>query len=156
MAIDTACSSSLVAIHEACQSLKNKECEIALAGGVCILTTPSMHIMTSKAGMLSPEGLCKTFDNAANGMVPAEGVGILLLKPLHEALKNNDRVYGIIRGSGINQDGATQGITAPSIKSQMSLARDIYEQYDIHPRDISYVEAHGTGTKLGDPLRFKL
>ncbi len=152
IAIDTACSSSLVALHQACQSLREGECEMALAGGVCILTTPKLHIMTSYAGMLSFDGKCKTFGNQADGFVPAEGVGVVVLKPLAKALLDKDQIYGVIKGSGINQDGATNGITAPSARSQEQLQKSIYKKYEINPRDISYVEAHGTGTKLGDPI----
>ncbi len=152
IAIDTACSSSLVAIHQACQSLWEGESEIALAGGVCVLTTPKMHIMTSKAGMLSADGKCKTFDNSADGFVPAEGVGVVLLKPLAKAIEDNDYIYGVIKGSGINQDGKTNGITAPSVNSQIALEQDVYRHFSIDPKDITYVETHGTGTKLGDPI----
>ena len=90
---------------------------MALAGGVCVMTTPSMHIMTSQSGMLSPEGKCKTFDNSADGFVPAEGVGVVALKSLSTALADGDQIYGVIKGSAVNQDGATNGITAPSVRS---------------------------------------
>jgi amino acid adenylation domain-containing protein/thioester reductase-like protein len=152
IAIDTACSSSLVAVHEACKSIIQGECEMALAGGVCVLNTPNMHIMTSQAGMLSAEGKCKTFDNTADGFVPAEGVGVIVLKRLDKALADGDRIHAVIKGSGVNQDGATNGITAPSARSQEQLVKQVYEKYHINPSDISYVEAHGTGTKLGDPI----
>ena len=152
LAIDTACSSSLVAVHEACRSIIDGESEIALAGGVCVMTTPMMHIMTSNMGMLSHDGRCKTFDNGADGFVPAEGVGVLVLKPISKAVMDGDYIYGVIRGSSINQDGATNGITAPSGESQKSLELGVYKKYGINPETISYVEAHGTGTKLGDPL----
>jgi acyl transferase domain-containing protein/surfactin synthase thioesterase subunit/enoyl-CoA hydratase/carnithine racemase len=152
VAIDTACSSSLVAIHQACQSIWTGESDMALAGGVCILTTSEMHIMTSKAGMLSHDGQCKTFDNSADGFVPGEGVGVILLKPLHKAILDKDIIHGVIKGSGINQDGKTNGITAPCSKSQTELELDVYKRFNINPQTISYVEAHGTGTKLGDPI----
>ncbi|MCP3942315.1 MAG: type I polyketide synthase, partial [Desulfobacteraceae bacterium] len=152
IATDTACSSSLVAIHQGCQSIINGESEMALAGGVCIMATPGMYIMTSKAGMLSPTGKCRTFDNSADGFVPGEGVGVLVLKSLEKAIADRDFIYGVIKGSGINQDGKTNGITAPSGKSQVKLENEIYERYGINPGSISYVEAHGTGTKLGDPI----
>lgn len=150
--VDTACSSSLVALHQACQSIWMGESEMALAGGVFIASTPEMHIMTSKAGMLSPEGRCKTFDDAADGFVPGEAIGIVLLKPLAQALQDNDIIYAVIKGSGVNQDGKTNGITAPSAKSQTELLLDIYKRFHIDPATINYVEAHGTGTKLGDPI----
>ena len=153
LAIDTACSSSLVAIAEACNSLIFQQTsDLALAGGVCVLAGPSMHIMTSKAGMLSPNGRCFTFDQRADGFVPGEGVGVVLLKRLTDATRDRDQIYGVIRGWGINQDGATNGITAPSVDSQIQLEKDVYERFGINPETISIVEAHGTGTKLGDPI----
>lgn len=152
LAIDTACSSSLVALSEACNSLILGTSDMALAGGVCVMAGPSMHIMTSKAGMLSPDGRCYSFDNRANGFVPGEGVGVVLLKRLSEALKDNDRIYGLIVGWGINQDGKTNGITAPSVNSQIELEKDVYKRFECDPGTISLVEAHGTGTKLGDPV----
>ncbi|MBZ9609901.1 SDR family NAD(P)-dependent oxidoreductase [Clostridium estertheticum] len=152
MAIDTACSSSLVAIAEACNNLILKTSDLALAGGVCVLTGPSIHITTSKAGMLSLDGKCFTFDNRANGFVPGEGVGVILLKRLSDAIRDNDSIYGVIRGWGVNQDGKTNGITAPSVNSQINLEKDVYQRFGINPETISMVEAHGTGTKLGDPI----
>ncbi|WP_186785898.1 type I polyketide synthase [Paenibacillus agilis] len=152
LAIDTSCSASLVAIAEACNSLKLGDSDLALAGGVCVLTNPEMHIMTSKAGMLSPDGRCFTFDNRANGFVPGEGVGVILLKRLADAVRDEDLIYGVIRGWGMNQDGRTNGITAPSGQSQSELERDVYERFGIDPESITMVETHGTGTKLGDPI----
>lgn len=152
LAIDTSCSASLVAIAEACNSLKLGDSDLALAGGVCVLATPAMHIMTSKAGMLSPDGRCFTFDNRANGFVPGEGVGVVVLKRLADAERDQDLIYGVIRGWGMNQDGRTNGITAPSSQSQADLERDVYQRFHIHPESISMVEAHGTGTRLGDPI----
>ncbi|MCP5004444.1 MAG: zinc-binding dehydrogenase, partial [Planctomycetes bacterium] len=152
LSIDTACSSSLVAIAEACSSLVNRTSDLALAGGVCVLTGPSMHIMTSQSGMLSRDGRCFTFDARANGFVPGEGVGVLLLKRLDDAVRDKDPIHGIIRGWGVNQDGKTNGITAPSVNSQILLEKDVYERFGIDPASISLVEAHGTGTKLGDPV----
>ena len=118
VALDTACSSSLVAIHLACQSLWIRETECALAGGVFIQFTPGFYIMANRAGMLSPSGRCFTFDDRADGFVPGEGVGVVMLKRLDDAITDSDHIYGAIRGSGINQDGNTNGITAPSAKSQ--------------------------------------
>lgn len=152
IAMDTACSSSLVAIHQACQSIINGDSEMALAGGVCLLTTEELFIMAGKAGMLSPTGRCRTFDNSADGFVAGEGVGVLLLKPLKKAIEDGDCIHGVIKGGGINQDGKTNGITAPSAKSQIKLEKEVYNRYGINPESISYVEAHGTGTKLGDPI----
>ncbi|TQS00534.1 SDR family NAD(P)-dependent oxidoreductase [Paenibacillus ottowii] len=152
LAIDTACSSSLVAIAEACNSLVLETSDLALAGGVMIMAGPGMHVMTSKAGMLSKDGRCFTFDARANGFVPGEGVGVILLKRLSDAIRDKDSIYGVIRGWGMNQDGKTNGITAPSVNSQISLEREVYRRFNIHPETISMVEAHGTGTKLGDPI----
>lgn len=155
ISVDTACSSSLVAMHQACQSIRLGESETALAGGVYVMTTEQMHIMTSKAGMLSETGQCYTFDNRANGFVPGEAVGVLMLKSLEAAQRDGDRIYGVIKGSGTNQDGRTNGITAPSFESQTRLQTDVYDRFNIHPETITYVEAHGTGTKLGDPIEMK-
>ncbi|WAT23108.1 SDR family NAD(P)-dependent oxidoreductase [Bacillus halotolerans] len=153
--IDTACSSSLVGTHLARQALVNKEIDMALVGGVTLYLTPESYISMCEAGMLSPDGQCKAFDNGANGFVPGEGAGALVLKRLKDAEADRDHIYGVIIGSGINQDGKTNGITAPSVKSQMDLERDIYETYGIHPESISYVEMHGTGTKQGDPIELE-
>ena len=103
-------------------------------------------------GMLSPSGKCKTFDDHADGFVPGEGAGAILLKRLADAERDGDQIYGVIKGIGINQDGATNGITAPSVNAQIELMEDVYQRYGIDPSTISYVEAHGTGTRLGDPI----
>jgi acyl transferase domain-containing protein len=152
LAVDTACSSSLVSIHLACESLLSGTCEIAIAGGAALMTTPVFHVLASKAGMLSGSDRCKTFDNAADGFVPGEGVGAVVLKPLAAALRDNDQIYAVIKGSAINQDGRTNGITAPSAPSQTALEREVYDRCGIDPDTLSYIEAHGTGTKLGDPI----
>jgi 3-oxoacyl-(acyl-carrier-protein) synthase/acyl carrier protein len=152
LAIDTACSSSLVAINEACNYLQLGKVDLALAGGVTVLAGPGLHIMTSKAGMLSPQGRCFTFDNKADGFVPGEGVGVVLLKNLARALEDGDPIHGVIRGWGVNQDGKTNGITAPSPGSQIQLQKQVYEEFGLSPDTITLVEAHGTGTKLGDPI----
>lgn len=152
MSINTACSGSLVAIHLAVQSILSGDCNIALAGGVYLQTEADLHVQTSKAGMLSEDGRCKAFDQSGNGFVPAEGVGVVLLKKLSEAERDGDHIYGVIRGSKINQDGSTNGITAPSADSQKNLEINCYEDFNINPSEISYVECHGTGTKLGDPI----
>ncbi len=153
--VDTACSSSLVSIHIACQALLNREIDMALAGGVSLYLVPESYIGMCQAGMLSPQGQCKTFDNAANGFVPGEGVGAVVLKRLKDAERDNDFIYGVIVGSGINQDGKTNGITAPSVNSQIELERDLYTRYNIDPESINYIETHGTGTKLGDPIELE-
>jgi acyl transferase domain-containing protein/NADPH:quinone reductase-like Zn-dependent oxidoreductase/acyl carrier protein/SAM-dependent methyltransferase len=155
VAIDTACSSSLVAIHIACQGLRAGETDLALAGGVSIQSTHQFHVSATSAGMLSPSGRCHTFDDRADGFVPGEGVGVVVLKRLSHALADGDHVYGVIRGSAINQDGATNGITAPSALSQERLETEVYEKFGVDPAQIQMVEAHGTGTKLGDPIEYR-
>lgn len=154
VAIDTACSSSLTAIHMACESIRNGENKLALAGGVALMLTPGGHILTSQVGMQSKTGKCATFDIAADGTVFSEGCGVVFLKALPEAIKDNDHILGVIKASGINQDGKTNGITAPSSLSQSRLLTQIYERYNINPKKIGYVEAHGTGTPMGDPIEF--
>lgn len=155
LSINTACSSSGVAIHLACESIKNNECDMALAGGICAFSRPDFYQHASKFNMLSPTGKCSPFDNEANGFVPAEAVGVLVLKRLKDAIKDNDNIYGVIVGSGINQDGKTNGIMAPNSLSQEELITSIYKKYNINSENISYIEAHGTGTKLGDPIEFE-
>ncbi|WP_158945017.1 SDR family NAD(P)-dependent oxidoreductase [Granulicella sp. S190] len=152
--IDSACSSSLVAMHLACQSLWRGEIDLALAGGVSMECTPDFYIAANRAGMLSPSGRCRTFDNRADGFVPGEGCGVLVLKRLSRALADRDHIHGTIRASGVNQDGATNGITAPSMLSQEQLISHVYEISGIHPEEIQMVETHGTGTKLGDPIEY--
>ncbi|WP_157906712.1 SDR family NAD(P)-dependent oxidoreductase [Sorangium cellulosum] len=153
--VDTACSSALVATHLACQGLWNHETEMALAGGAFLQTTPGFYLLAGRAGMLSPSGRCYTFDARADGFVPGEGVGVVLLKRLCDAIADGDHIHGVICGSGVNQDGNTNGITAPSALSQERLERQVYDTFGIHAESIQLVEAHGTGTKLGDPVEFR-
>jgi len=153
--IDTACSSSLVAIHLACQALLNREIDLGLAGGVSLYLIAESYLGMCRAGMLAHDGQCKTFDNGADGFVPGEGVGSLVLKRLSDAERDGDSIHGVIIGSGINQDGKTNGITAPSVNSQIELLRDVYRRYAIDASSIDYVETHGTGTKLGDPIELE-
>lgn len=153
--IDTACSSSLVAIHLACESIRRQESTMALAGGVFLMSTPEFQVLSSQSGMLSSNGTCNTFDDSAGGMVLGEGVGTLLLKSLNEAIRDRNIIHGVIKGSAINQSGATNGIAAPSVRSQKELLVEAYTNASISPATISYVEAHGTGTKLGDSIEFK-
>ncbi len=155
VSIDTACSSSLVALHLAVQSLWLGETDVALAGGVFVQSSPNFYLLAGRSGMLSASGRCHTFDAQADGFVPAEGVGVVVLRRLADALADGDHIHGVIRGSGINQDGATNGITAPSAQSQEQLERAIYETFSIDPGRIQMVEAHGTGTELGDPIEFQ-
>ena len=152
LAIDTACSSSLVAIAAACDSLAFGGSELALAGGVYVGAGPAMHIMTAQSGMLSADGKCHTFDQQANGFVPGEAVGVVVLKRLADAERDGDIIHAVIRGWGVNQDGRTNGITAPNPESQARLLKDVYRRHRIDPAEIQLVEAHGTGTPLGDPI----
>ncbi len=152
LALDTACSSALVAVHYAARSIRDGECALALAGGVSLMLTPQMHLMTAASGMLAADGRCKTFDDGADGFVPGEGVGVVVLKRLDQALADGDRIYGVIAGSAVNQDGRTSSITAPSAASQAKLEGSLYRSAGIDAGRIGYVEAHGTGTRLGDPI----
>jgi acyl transferase domain-containing protein len=152
VSIDTACSSSLVAIHLACQSLRFGECRTALAGGVTLHLTPEHYVAMAKLGMLSPDGRCKTFDAGANGFVPGEGCGIIVLKRLADALADGDRIHAIIRGTATTQDGRTSVLTAPNGLAQQAVMRAALDNARVAPEQITYVEAHGTGTALGDPI----
>jgi len=154
IAIDTACSSSLVAIHLACQGLWSGETEMALAGGVFLQPTPGFYQVANHAGMLSPDGKCYSFDSRANGFVPGEGVGVVVLKRLRDALADGDHIHGVIAGSGINQDGKSNGLIAPNGRAQERLERSVYERFKINPETIQVVEAHGTGTLLGDSIEY--
>ncbi len=155
ISIDSACSSSLVAMDLGCSSLQRGDADIVISGAVTIMNTANFYTLASKAGMLSPDGTCYTFDNRANGFVPGEGVGVVIMKRLEDAERDGDHIYGVIKGSMTNQDGATNGIFAPSALSQQELEQDLYKKFNIHPETISYVEAHGTGTGLGDPIEFE-
>lgn len=152
MTIDTACSSSLVCIHMACESLRRGECSTALAGGVMLVLSPEYALIETKAGFLSPDGTCKSFDNEANGYVRSEGAGIILLKRLEDAILDGDSIDAVILGSGVNQDGHSEGITNPSVDAQVSLMENVCKEYNIKPEEIGFVEAHGTGTAVGDPI----
>ncbi|OGV44123.1 MAG: hypothetical protein A3F46_10645 [Legionellales bacterium RIFCSPHIGHO2_12_FULL_42_9] len=152
LSIDTACSSSLVAVHYACQSLKNREIDYALAGGVNILLNPESNITLCKARALSPEGQCKTFDDTADGFVRSEGSGVVFLKRLADALRDKDHVLAVIKGSAVNSDGKCAGLTVPNGKSQEDVMLKALQQSQLSSSDISYIEAHGTGTPLGDPI----
>ncbi|WP_019606237.1 type I polyketide synthase [Teredinibacter turnerae] len=150
--IDTACSSSLIAIHQAAQCLRNQECGLALVGGVNLILDPVTSIIFSKANMLAPDGRCKTFDAAADGYVRGEGCGVLVLKRLRDAHADNDRILAVVRGSALNQDGHSQGLTAPNEKAQVEVLKSALKAAQLTPADIDYIEAHGTGTSLGDPI----
>lgn len=150
VSMDTACSSSLVAAHYACRSIWNGECDQAIAGGVNVMSRPEFFIGLCKGRFLSEHCRCSTFDEQAGGYVRGEGAGVVILKPLSRALADNDRIYALIRSSGVNQDGQTAGITVPNPDSQEALINKVCAGAGVSPCDIYYVEAHGTGTQVGD------
>jgi acyl transferase domain-containing protein len=152
LSIDTACSSSLVAVHLACQSLRNHECNLALAGGVNLILSPKLTIAFSQAQMMAPDGRCKTFDARADGYVRGEGCGVVALKRLSDALKDGNRVLAVIRGSAVSQDGRSNGLTAPNGLAQQSVIHEALRNAKVNPEQVSYIEVHGTGTALGDPI----
>jgi amino acid adenylation domain-containing protein len=153
MTIQTACSTSLVAVHMACQGLLRYECDMALAGGASIVVPQKGGYLYEEEGILSPDGHCRAFDADARGTVAGSGVGIVALKRLSDALTDGDTIYAVIRGSAINNDGATKvGYTAPSIKGQVNVIAEAMAMAGVEPESISYVETHGTGTALGDPI----
>ncbi len=152
MVVNTGCSSSATAIHLACDSLRNRDSQIAIAGGVFATMDQAMLRPIFEAGMLSPTGQCHSFDESGNGTVLSEGVGIVVLKRLSDAVVAGDAIYGVIKGIGVNQDGTCNGVTAPNGSAQEELISDVYERHGINPEEITYVETHGTATKLGDPV----
>ncbi len=152
LAVDTACSSSLVAVHLAARSLQSGESDLALAGGVNLMLSPDWTVSFTKTGFLSPDGLCKTFDESANGYVRGEGCGCVVLKRLTDARRDGDPVIAVIRGSAVNQDGRSNGLTAPSGPRQADVIREALADAGVSAGAIGLVEAHGTGTPLGDPI----
>jgi acyl transferase domain-containing protein/acyl carrier protein len=154
MAIDTACSSSLVAVHQACRSLRDQECDFAIAGGVNLLQSPHLQLVLERAGILSPTRRCRTFDAAADGYVRGEGCGLIVLKRLSDAQRDGDDVLALIRATGVNQDGRSNGLTAPNPEAQQRLIGQVLGQAKLTPGVVGYIEAHGTGTPLGDPIEF--
>ena len=152
VALDTACSSSLVATHLACQSIRGGDCDMALVGGVNLMLIPETTLSMARLGALAPDGRCKTFDARADGYVRGEGAGVVVLKPLSAALDDDDPILGVIRGSAVNNDGRTNGLTAPNRQAQVRVLRRAYAAADVPPSSVAYVEAHGTGTRLGDPI----
>ncbi|MBE9077337.1 type I polyketide synthase [Romeria aff. gracilis LEGE 07310] len=155
MAVDTACSSSLVSVHLACQSLRSRECNLAMAAGVNLILTPVGTINECQARMLAPDGHCKTFDAQADGYARGEGCGVVMLKRLSDAEADGDRILAVIRGSAVNQDGRSGGLTVPNGPSQQTVIRRALENGGVKPEEVSYVEAHGTGTALGDPIELR-
>ena len=152
MAIDTACSSSLVAIHQAIGGLQRNEAELAIAGGVHVFLLGRPLELRANAGMLSPTGQCWAFDASADGFVCGEGCGLVVLKLLSKAEADGDRIWGVIRGTSVNQDGASQGLTVPSAPSQQMAIIEALARAGVRPSDMDYLEAHGTGTVVGDPI----
>ncbi|WP_338866154.1 type I polyketide synthase [Myxococcus stipitatus] len=155
MAIDTACSSSLVALHTACQSLRNRDCDLALAAGVNLMLSPEGAIALSSSRGLAPDGRCKTFDAAADGFVRAEGVAVVVLKRLSQAQADGDEILALIAGSCVNQDGASSGLMVPNGPAQELVIRQALSNAGLAPSQISFIEAHGTGTSLGDPIELQ-
>jgi len=152
MEVDTACSSSLLATHLACQSLHNQECNLALAGGVSISLSPAETIGLCRTGALAVDGRCKTFDAKADGFGQGEGCGIVVLKRLSDAVKDGDNILALIRGSAVNHDGRSNGLTVPNGLAQEALLRQALTNAAVEPEQIQYIETHGTGTSLGDPI----
>ena len=152
ISMDTACSSSLSVVHSACQSLRTGECDLALAGGVTLHLLPGHYVGLAKLGMLSPSGRCKVFDASADGFVPSDGCGMLALKRLADALADGDRIYAVIRGTALNQDGRTNVLTAPNGLAQQAVIRAALHNAQVRPSEVTFIETHGTGTALGDPI----
>lgn len=156
LAIDTTCSSSLVAIHLACESLKNDESEMALACGVSLTLEPAMNFFASRLHALAKDGLCKTFDDSADGLVRGEGCGVIVLKKLSAAIRDNHNILAVISGSAVNHDGKTSGFSVPSGISQQMVIENAIKRARINPHEINYIETHGTGTQLGDPIELNV
>ncbi|UYK77834.1 amino acid adenylation domain-containing protein [Xanthomonas sacchari] len=152
LAVDTMCSSSLTAIHLACQSLRDGDCSVAIAGGVNVSLHPNKYLGLSQAKFASSDGRCAAFGEGGDGYVPGEGVGAVLLKPLASAIADGDRIYAVVKGSGINHGGRSNGFTVPSASAQARVIERVIERSGVDARTIGYLEAHGTGTALGDPI----
>ncbi|MCK0471186.1 type I polyketide synthase [Halalkalibacter sp. APA_J-10(15)] len=151
MVIDTACSSSLISLHMACESIRKGESEAAIAGGINLLLTPTPYLLFSQAGALSETGEVKVFDRDADGFVPGEGAGLVMLKPLEQAMADGDEIAGVIKASAINNDGHSIGVMSPNPDGQKQVVESLYVKHQIDPSSIQYMESHGTGTKIGDP-----
>jgi len=150
--VDTACSSSLVAVFQACQSLWTRQSRLALAGGVNVMLDPAFNVFYAKAGLSAPDGRCKTFSAAANGIGRGEGAAVIVLKRLEDALADRDPIYAVIRGGAVNHDGRSNGLTQPNRWAQEQLLRQAFQHASIDPHQLHYIELHGTGTLIGDPI----
>jgi thioester reductase-like protein len=153
--LDTACSSSLVALHEACQALRLRHCDMALAGGVNLLLAPYGFVLMSKFRALSPEGRCKSFSAGADGYARGEGAAVVVLRRLADALEASDNILAVVRGTAVNHDGRSSGLTVPNPSAQQDMLRVALAQAQIQPHEVDYIEAHGTGTSLGDPIELR-
>lgn len=153
MTIRTACSSSLIGLHEACQAIYSGSCDSAVVAGANIIVSPTLAVTLTEQGVISPSGICRSFDKKADGYVRAEAVNAVYVKKLSDALRDGDPIRGVIRATGSNFDGRTSGITNPSKESQENLIRRTYRAANIgSPSETGFVECHGTGTAVGDPL----
>ncbi|KAB8061475.1 SDR family NAD(P)-dependent oxidoreductase [Janthinobacterium sp. FT14W] len=155
IALDTMCSSSLTAIHLACESIRSGDSEAAIAGGVNLSLHPKKYLGLSQGKFLATDGRCRSFGDGGDGYVPGEGVGALVLKPLEQALRDGDHVYAVVRASGVNHGGKTNGYSVPNPTAQGNLIREVLKRGAVDPASVSYIEAHGTGTALGDPIEIK-
>ena len=153
--VNTACSSSLVSVHQACQTLRASECDLALAGGVHLMFSPATYVFLSRAKALSADGRCKAFDASADGFSRGEGCGLVVLKRQSDAERDGDRILALIRGGAVNHDGASSGLTVPNGPAQERVIEDALVQAGLQPCDVDYLEAHGTGTSLGDPIEIQ-
>lgn len=154
-AVDAACASSLVAVHFGRQAILNRESDVAIVGGVHVLLAPALTRMLGKAGALSEEGICRSFDDAANGYARGEGGAVLVLKRLSSAIADGDNILATLKGSAIAQDGKTNGIMAPNGKAQELVARQALARAGVDPLSVGYIEAHATSTPLGDPTEIE-
>ena len=155
LSLDTACSSSLVALHLACESLRKGDCDLALSGAVQVLTNPESFVLLSRSQALAPDGLCKTFSDTADGYGRGEGVGVAVLMRLSDAQREGRRILGVVKGTAVNHDGASSGITAPNGTSQQRVLRAALADSGLGAEDIDFVECAGAGTKLGDPIELQ-
>lgn len=153
--LDTACSSSLVALHDACQALRLRQCDMALAGGVNLMLAPYGFVLMSKFRALSPDGRCKSFSADADGYARGEGAAVVVLRRLSDALADGDHILGVVRGTAVNHDGRSSGLTVPNPAAQQDMLRAALAQAGVEPHQVDYVEAHGTGTSLGDPIELR-